>query len=155
MAPTSLVLGIAAEASTVSALPASPDGRILGTGRAAGANPSAYPMDLIADRLATAVSGALDGRGDRVPPSPSDQLSSLREALDPRPPIALRHFAGLVPAAAEAGDRVARRIADRPVRLLGDTFAATPDEVSSFEGPTSARRLRLTDPARSSFEERT
>lgn len=260
MAPTSLVLGIAAEASTVSALLASPDGRILGTGRAAGANPSAYPMDLIADRLATAVSGALDGTdpsrlggavlgmagysrlagpdalrgtwdrlgvhcpvrvvanplvafasgtsapcgalllagtgtiaawieagevrhridghgwlvgddgsgfwlgrqavravlaeldgrgeptllraavlgtvaGDRVPPSSSDQLALLREAVYTQPPIALRRFAGLVPAAAEAGDRVARRIVDRSVRLLVDTFAAMADEVSRFEGP--------------------
>lgn len=255
MARTSLVLGIAAEASTVSALLAAPDGRVLGTGRAAGANPSAHPMELIADRLATAVTGALDGTdparlagavlgiagysrlagpdalrdtwdrlgvrcpvrvvanpvvafasgtsarcgavliagtgtiaawiadgavehridghgwlvgddgsgfwlgrqavravlaeldgrgeptllraavlgtviGDHVPPSTDDQLALLREAVYTQPPIALRRFAGLVPAAAEAGDRVAGRIVDRSVRLLVDTFSAAADEVA-------------------------
>lgn len=249
----SLVLGIAAEASTVSALLAAPDGEVLGTGRAAGANPSAYPMDLITDRLASAVNGALsgtdparlggavlgiagfsrlpgpdalrstwdrlgvrcpvrvvanpvvafasatsapcgavliagtgtiaawiadgevkhridghgwlvgddgsgfwlgrqavravlaelDGRGeptllraavlgtvagDGVPSERSEQLALLREAVYTQPPIALRRYAGLVPAAAEAGDRVARRIVDRSVRLLVDTFAAAVDE---------------------------
>lgn len=255
MAPTSLVLGIAAEASTVSALLAAPDGEILGTGRAAGANPSAYPMDLITDRLASAVIGALDGTdparlagavlgiagysrlagsdslrstwdrlgvrcpvrvvanpvvafasgtsarcgavliagtgtiaawiadgevrhridghgwlvgddgsgfwlgrqavravlaeldgrgeptllrlavlgtvcGDQVPADPIDQLDTLRDAVYTQAPIALRRFAALVPAAAEAGDRVAKRIVDRSVRLLVDTFAAVVDEVS-------------------------
>jgi glucosamine kinase len=250
----SLVLGISAEASTVSALLAAPDGEILGTGRAAGANPSAYPMDLITDRLASAVTGALDGTdparlagavlgiagysrltgpdplrstwdrlgvrcpvrvvanpvvafasgtsarrgavlfagtgtiaawiadgevkhridghgwlvgddgsgfwlgrqavravlaeldgrgeptllraavlgtvaGDRVPPDRADQLATLREAVYNQPPIALRRFAGLVPAAAEAGDRVAKRIVDRSVRLLVDTFAAAVDDL--------------------------
>lgn len=253
MAQTSLVLGVAAEASTVSALLAAPDGEILGTGRAAGANPSAYPMDLITDRLASAVTGALgstdpsflvgavvgiagysrlgpgvlrstwdrlgvrcpvrvvanpvvafasgtsapcgavliagtgtiaawiadgevrhridghgwlvgddgsgfwlgrqavravlaelDGRGeptllrhavlgtvcgDLVPSDTADQLSLLRDAVYTQPPIALRRFAGLVPAAAEAGDRVAKRIVDRSVRLLVDTFAAVFDEL--------------------------
>jgi glucosamine kinase len=258
MARTSLVLGIAAEASTVSALLAAPDGQVLGTGRAAGANPSAHSMDLIADRLATAVTGALDGTdpgrlagavlgiagysrlagpdalrgtwdrlgvrcpvrvvanpvvafasatsarcgavliagtgtiaawiadgevrhridghgwlvgddgsgfwlgrqavravlaeldgrgeptllraavlgtviGDRVPSSTADQLALLRDAVYTQPPIALRRFAGLVPAAAEAGDRVAKRIVDRSVRLLVDTFAAVADEI-----PTAA-----------------
>jgi glucosamine kinase len=260
MAPTSLVLGIAAEASTVSALLAAPDGEILGTGRAAGANPSAYPMDLITDRLAAAVTGALDGTdpallagavlgiagysrlagsdsllstwnrlgvrcpvrvvanpvvafasgtsarcgavliagtgtiaawiadgevrhridghgwlvgddgsgfwlgrqavravlaeldgrgeptllrhavlgtvcGDRVPADPTDQLSMLRDAVYTQPPIALRRFAGLVPAAAEAGDRVAKRIVDRSVRLLVDTFAAAFDDLPAPEAP--------------------
>jgi N-acetylglucosamine kinase-like BadF-type ATPase len=250
----SLVLGIAAEASIVSALLATPDGEILGTGRAAGANPSAYPMDLITDRLASAVTGALDGTdparlagavlgiagysrltgpdalrstwdrlgvrcpvrvvanpvvafasgtsarrgavliagtgtiaawiadgevkhridghgwlvgddgsgfwlgrqavravlaeldgrgeptllraavlgtvaGDRVPPDRAAQLVTLREAVYTQPPIALRRFAGLVPAAAEAGDRVAKRIVDRSVRLLVDTFAAAVDDL--------------------------
>jgi glucosamine kinase len=261
---TSLVLGIAAEASTVSALLATPGGEVLGTGRAAGANPSAYPMDLITDRLASAVTGALDGTdpallagavlgiagysrlagpdalrstwdrlgvrcpvrvvanpvvafasgtsarcgavliggtgtiaawiadgevrhridghgwlvgddgsgfwlgrqavravlaeldgrgeptllraavlgtvaGDRVPADRADQLATLREAVYTQPPIALRRFAGLVPAAAEAGDRVAKRIVDRSVRLLVDTFAAAVDDLpASVTAPGDA-----------------
>jgi hypothetical protein len=67
--------------------------------------------------------------GDRVPPDRADQLATLREAVYNQPPIALRRFAGLVPAAAEAGDRVAKRIVDRSVRLLVDTFAAAVDDL--------------------------
>lgn len=262
--PKPLVLGIEAEASTVSALLADLDGTVLGVGRAAGASPTTYPMDLVADRLTGAVSGALrdtdparlggavlglaglsrltehdaegalervwervglrcpvrvvanpvvafsagtaarrgavliagtgsiaawiedgavthridghgwlvgddgsgfwlgrqavravlaelDGRGeptllraavlgtvtdsDRVPETDADQLSLLRSSIYNQAPIALGRFAPLVPAAAEAGDRVAQRIVDRAVTLLVNTFDAVFDDL-----PAAARQ---------------
>jgi glucosamine kinase len=253
-----LVLGIEAEASVVSALLADVDGTVLGVGRAAGANPTTYPLELVADRLTGAVTGALngtdpdllggavlglaglskfsehdaesalervwqrvglhcpvrvvanpvvafsagtaarrgavliagtgsiaawiedgavthridghgwlvgddgsgfwlgrqavravlaelDGRGeptllraavlgtvtgsDDGPDTQAEQLSLLRSSIYSQPPIALARFAPLVPAAAEAGDRVAQRIVDRAVTLLVNTFDAVFDDL--------------------------
>jgi N-acetylglucosamine kinase-like BadF-type ATPase len=87
-----------------------------------------------------AVLAELDGRGeptllrmavlgtladsDELPSDPTAQLTVLRGAVYDQPPIALSRLAPLVPAAAEAGDRVAQRIVDRAVTLLVDTIDA-------------------------------
>jgi N-acetylglucosamine kinase-like BadF-type ATPase len=87
-----------------------------------------------------AVLAELDGRGeptllrmavlgtladsDDLPSEPHEQMTVLRGAVYEQPPIALSRLAPLVPAAAEAGDRVAQRIVDRAVTLLVDTIDA-------------------------------
>lgn len=87
-----------------------------------------------------AVLAELDGRGeptmlrypvlatltgsDRRQEEPGRQLELLRDAVYDAPPIALAGLAGLVPAAAEAGDRAAQRIVDRCVALLASTADA-------------------------------
>ncbi|RZU53736.1 N-acetylglucosamine kinase-like BadF-type ATPase [Krasilnikovia cinnamomea] len=73
--------------------------------------------------LRDAVLAALTGDED-VPADPAEQAETLRAAVYDGPPIALAALAPLVPAAAEAGDRVAQRIVDRAVTLLVDTAAA-------------------------------
>lgn len=83
-----------------------------------------------------AVFAALDGRdedtllrdavlstiaqGEPVPRGREECLSLLRDAVYDGPPVALAALAPLVPAAAEAGDRVAHRIVQRAVDLLVD-----------------------------------
>lgn len=87
-----------------------------------------------------AVLSELDGRGeptalryavlatmtgcDEMPAAASEQLDLLRTAVYDGPPIGLARLAALVPAAADAGDRVAQRIIDRAVALLTDTVDA-------------------------------
>ena len=87
-----------------------------------------------------AVLSELDGRGeptvlryavlatmtgcDELPADASQQLDLLRAAVYEEAPIALARLATLVPAAADAGDRVAQRIVDRAVALLMDTVEA-------------------------------
>ena len=87
-----------------------------------------------------AVLSELDGRGeptvlryavlatmtgcDEPPAGASEHLDLLRAAVYEGPPIGLARLAALVPAAAEAGDRVAQRIVDRAVALLMDTVEA-------------------------------
>jgi glucosamine kinase len=61
---------------------------------------------------------------DAVPAEPAEQLVALRDTVYDGPPIALAGLAPLVPAAAEAGDRVAQRIVDRAVALLVDSATA-------------------------------
>jgi glucosamine kinase len=84
-----------------------------------------------------AVLSELDGRGeptmlryavlatmtgcDELPPTAAQQVDLLRGAVYDGPPISLARLAALVPAAADAGDRVAQRIVDRAVALLMDT----------------------------------
>jgi N-acetylglucosamine kinase-like BadF-type ATPase len=70
-----------------------------------------------------AILAALTGDDD-VPADPARQVELLRGAVYDGPPIALAGLAPLVPVAAEAGDRVARRIVDRAVTLLVDTATA-------------------------------
>lgn len=82
-----------------------------------------------------AVFAALDGRDEdtllrdavlstiaqgEVPQGREECLSLLRDAVYDGPPVALAALAPLVPAAAEAGDRVAHRIVRRAVDLLVD-----------------------------------
>lgn len=83
-----------------------------------------------------AVFAALDGRGEdtllrdavlstiaqgeAIPAGREERMALLRDALYDGPPIALAALAPLVPAAAEAGDRVAHRIVERAVDLLVD-----------------------------------
>lgn len=93
-----------------------------------------------------AVFAALDGRdedtllrdavlstiaqGEAVPEGREERLSLLRDAVYDGPPVALAALAPLVPAAAEAGDRVAHRIVRRAVDLLVDAaepLVGTPD----------------------------
>ncbi|HEV7900194.1 MAG TPA: BadF/BadG/BcrA/BcrD ATPase family protein [Planosporangium sp.] len=73
--------------------------------------------------LRHAVLAALTGHDD-VPADLAEQVELLRGAVYDGPPIALAGLAPLVPAAAEAGDRVAQRIVDRAVTLLVDTATA-------------------------------
>lgn len=70
-----------------------------------------------------AILAALTGADD-VPADPAEQVELLRGAVYDGPPIALAALAPLVPVAAEAGDRVARRIVDRAVTLLVATATA-------------------------------
>jgi N-acetylglucosamine kinase-like BadF-type ATPase len=92
-----------------------------------------------------AVLAELDGRGeptllrpavlgtvaeaDHVPGSAADQVALLRSAVYDHPPIELARLAPLVPAAAEAGDRVAQRLVDRTVTLLVAALGALLDEL--------------------------
>jgi glucosamine kinase len=73
--------------------------------------------------LRSAVLATLTG-DDTVPDDVHEQIALLRDAVYDRPPIALAGLAPLVPAAAAAGDRVARRIVDRTVTLLVETATA-------------------------------
>ncbi|GII23746.1 N-acetylglucosamine kinase [Planosporangium mesophilum] len=73
--------------------------------------------------LRHAVLAALTGHDD-VPAEVGEQVELLRDAVYDGPPIALAALAPLVPAAAEAGDRVAQRIVDRAVTLLVETATA-------------------------------
>ena len=87
-----------------------------------------------------AVFAALDGRGEPtllldavlaaiaggrpVPPGHAQRVALLRDAVYDGPPVALAALAPLVPAAAEAGDRVAHRIVEQAIELLVETSAA-------------------------------
>jgi N-acetylglucosamine kinase-like BadF-type ATPase len=73
--------------------------------------------------LRCAVLATLIG-SDQLPDSAEQQLDLLRSAIYDTPPITLARLAVLVPAAAEAGDRVAQRIVDRCVTLLMSTIEA-------------------------------
>ncbi|GAB1646364.1 N-acetylglucosamine kinase [Krasilnikovia sp. MM14-A1259] len=81
--------------------------------------------------LTQAVLATLVGE-ESVPADPAEQILVLRDSVYDGPPIALAGLARLVPAAAEAGDRVAQRIVDRAVTLLVDSAnslnADDPDE---------------------------
>ncbi len=81
--------------------------------------------------LTQAVLATLTG-DETVPDDPAEQVVVLRDTVYDGPPIALAGLAPLVPAAAEAGDRVAQRIVDRAVALLVDSAtslsADDPDE---------------------------
>ncbi|BFU43315.1 N-acetylglucosamine kinase [Krasilnikovia sp. MM14-A1004] len=81
--------------------------------------------------LTEAVLATLTG-DDSVPTDPAERVLLLRDTVYDGPPIALAGLARLVPAAAEAGDRVAQRIVDRAVTLLVDSAtsltADDPDE---------------------------
>jgi N-acetylglucosamine kinase-like BadF-type ATPase len=81
--------------------------------------------------LTQAVLATLTG-DESVPADPAEQVVVLRDTVYDGPPIALAGLAPLVPAAAEAGDRVAQRIVDRAVALLVDSAtsltADDPDE---------------------------
>jgi N-acetylglucosamine kinase-like BadF-type ATPase len=86
-----------------------------------------------------AVFAALDGRGEPtllldavlaalagpapVPAGHAQREALLRDAVYDGPPVALAALAPLVPAAAEAGDRVAHRIVEQAVELLVQTAA--------------------------------
>jgi glucosamine kinase len=59
-----------------------------------------------------------------VPRGRDEQVSMLRDAVYDGPPVALAALAPLVPAAAEAGDRVAHRIVERAVEMLVDAAEA-------------------------------
>lgn len=69
--------------------------------------------------LRDAVLSTIAAQGE-VPEGREECLSLLREAVYDGPPVALAALAPLVPAAAEAGDRVAHRIVRRAVDLLVD-----------------------------------
>jgi N-acetylglucosamine kinase-like BadF-type ATPase len=59
-------------------------------------------------------------QGEAVPRGRAECISLLRDCVYDGPPVALAALAPLVPAAAEAGDRVAHRIVRRAVDLLVD-----------------------------------
>ncbi|MBO0868764.1 MAG: ATPase [Micromonosporaceae bacterium] len=73
--------------------------------------------------LTPAVLATLTG-DQELPSDPAEQRELLRDTVYDGPPIALAGLAPLVPAAAEAGDRVAQRIVDRAVDLLVDSATA-------------------------------
>jgi N-acetylglucosamine kinase-like BadF-type ATPase len=74
---------------------------------------------LLSDAVLSAIA-----RGEPVPHERRAKVDLLRDAVYDGPPIALAALAPLVPAAAEAGDRVAHRIVEQAVRLLVDAAAA-------------------------------
>lgn len=63
-------------------------------------------------------------RGEPVPRERRARIDMLRDAVYDGPPIALAALAPLVPAAAEAGDRVAHRIVEQAVKMLVDATVA-------------------------------
>jgi glucosamine kinase len=69
--------------------------------------------------LRDAVLGTI-AQGEPVPEGREERMALLRDAVYDGPPVALAALAPLVPAAAEAGDRVAHRIVERAVDLLAD-----------------------------------
>jgi N-acetylglucosamine kinase-like BadF-type ATPase len=70
--------------------------------------------------LRDAVLSTIVAPGEPVPEGREERKSLLRDAVYDGPPLALAALAPLVPAAAEAGDRVAHRIVRRAVDLLVD-----------------------------------
>ena len=68
--------------------------------------------------LGDAVLATVVAPGGRVPAGREERRTLLRDAVYDGPPVALAALAPLVPAAAEAGDRVAHRIIERAVDLL-------------------------------------
>jgi N-acetylglucosamine kinase-like BadF-type ATPase len=80
--------------------------------------------------LRPAVLGTVAGR-DELPDSVAEQVAVLRSAVYDQPPIALARLAPLVPAAAQAGDRVAQRLLDRAVTLLVDAVDALFNDLPS------------------------
>jgi N-acetylglucosamine kinase-like BadF-type ATPase len=68
--------------------------------------------------LGDAVLATIVPPGARVPAGREERKALLRDAVYDGPPVALAALAPLVPAAAEAGDRVAHRIVERAVDLL-------------------------------------
>lgn len=74
---------------------------------------------LLLDAVLSAVAG-----GRRVPTGKAERVALLRAAVYDGPPVALAALAPLVPAAAEAGDRVAHRIGEQAVELLVQTSDA-------------------------------
>lgn len=63
-------------------------------------------------------------RGEPVPGDRGARIDMLRDAVYDGPPVALAALAPLVPAAAEAGDRVAHRIVEQAVKMLVDAAGA-------------------------------
>ena len=114
-----LVLGIEASTSAVCALLADTTGTMLGTGRAAGANPTAFPLDIVGDRLAGAIISALGA-------TPPERVQSAVLGM-----AGVGDSAG--PEAHAALDRVWDQVGLRcPVRVVADPVAA-------FAAGTSAR----------------
>ena len=68
--------------------------------------------------LCDAVLATITAPGRPVPAGCEERKALLRDAVYDGPPVALAALAPLVPAAAEAGDRVAHRIVERAVDLL-------------------------------------
>jgi N-acetylglucosamine kinase-like BadF-type ATPase len=111
------VLGIEATGSGVCALLADSDGALLGVGRAAGANPTAYPLDVVSDRLAGAIISAL---GSTPPDKVAGAVVGMAGIRTPSEPTALT----------QVWERVGLTC---PVRIVTDAAAA-------FAGGTTAAR---------------
>ncbi len=114
------MLGIEATGSAVCALLADSTGAMLGIGRAAGANPTAYPLDVVSDRLAGAIISALGATPPHQVVGAVVGMAGIRTSAEP---AALR-------ALDDVWDRVGLTC---PVRVVTDAVAA-------FAGGTTASR---------------
>ncbi len=114
------VLGIEATGSSVCALLAGADGGMLGVGRAAGANPTAYPLDVVSDRLGGAIISALGGT---APEKVAGAVVGMAGIRTPSEAAALQ-------ALTQVWERVGLTC---PVRIVTDAAAA-------FAGGTTASR---------------